>query len=136
MVTRAARLSRRRQHRTTRFTRAEVDAHIDRRHPFCPPDVRESITRRIIERWWDSGRIGRAFGIVSENFVRHAMTDYERLLYAHHLERKRARQMVAPELGPSSNPGASREIRLQCRKVINGEAAVVAPVVCGKFCKS
>lgn len=84
--------------RTIRFTRAEADAHIDQRHLFCPPAIRESITRRIIKRRWTSRLIGQAFRIASENFVHHEMTGYELLLDKQHIERQHALQMVAPEV--------------------------------------
>jgi hypothetical protein len=74
----------------------EVDAHIDKRHPFCPSGIRKAIRRRIVKDWWNRPRIGRALGIVSENFVRHEMTDYENLLAEGSLSLDEARRAVAP----------------------------------------
>ena len=80
------------------FSRTQVMKHIGKCHPLCPVDVQEKIIYRIVTRSWSSLRIGRAFGIVSENFVRHELTSYESLMKKHHLTREEARHVVASQV--------------------------------------
>lgn len=84
--------------RSVHFSPTQVREHIGKCHPLCPADIQEKITYRIVTRSWSSSRIGRAFGIVSENFVRHELTSYETLMKKHRLTRAEARQVVASDI--------------------------------------
>jgi len=80
------------------FTEAAVKAHIARHHPLCPEEVRQALVARIIDRDWRDVSLGRAFGIVSNAYVRHQLTDYERLLKVHGLNREEARLIIQAEV--------------------------------------
>ena len=79
------------------FTEQAVRQHLTAHHPKCPPPVIEEIVGRLDGRKWDPHvTLGRAVGIVTTTFVRHCLTDYERLLKVDRLKRDEARAMVAP----------------------------------------
>ncbi len=59
--------------------------------PNCPQVHRDEIVRRVVERIWQDATIGRAVGITVTNYVRHRLTDYERLMKQHGLTREEAR---------------------------------------------
>lgn len=94
-----------------RFSVAAVERHMRGCHPACPPQVRERLVQIVSERAWaEELPIGKAVGIVTSNYVRHRMTDYDLLLRRDRLSRAEARICVASEVnvilarwkGPSS----------------------------------
>lgn len=81
------------------FSPEEVARHIRRKHPGCPETLAEMFIDAISNRTWDPPvSLGRAFGIVSTNTLRHDHTDYERLMRDHHLLRDEARLVVGDEI--------------------------------------
>jgi hypothetical protein len=76
-----------------------VARHIESFHPNCPPDLKARLCEAICSRTWiGKVTVGRAFGIVATNPVRHCLTDYEQLMRTHKLTRKVVRLVVADEL--------------------------------------
>lgn len=81
------------------FTKQMVEQHVAKRHPGCPAGLAEHYVALISSREWNPPvTLGRAFGIVTTNDVRHRMTDYERLLRAPGITREEARLIVANEV--------------------------------------
>lgn len=81
------------------FTPDQVARHIHRKHPRCPQVLAQVFVEAISTRTWDPPvSLGRAFGIVSTNTLRHEHTDYERLMRDHHLRRDEARLVVGEEI--------------------------------------
>jgi hypothetical protein len=81
------------------FTAEVVQAHMRAKHGRCPEDVLEKIVRRVIARAWSPPvELGRAVGIIASNFVRHQLTDYERMLDVNGMTREEARVIVAAEV--------------------------------------
>ena len=77
----------------------DVKAHIAQHHPLCPPSAIDEIVGRIDGRTWKPPvSIGEAVGIAADGYVRHRLTDYERLLKVHKLTREEARLVVNPEV--------------------------------------
>ncbi|WP_382265631.1 DUF2293 domain-containing protein [Hoeflea alexandrii] len=74
-----------------RFQSKAVKKHMQKHFPNCPPSHRDEIVRRVTERTWQNATIGRAVGITVTNYVRHRLTDYERLMKLHGLTREEAR---------------------------------------------
>jgi hypothetical protein len=80
------------------FTEAAVRAHLERHHPFCPEEVRRALIERIVGRPWTGPKIGQAAGIAATTYVRHCLTDYERLMKITRLRRDEARLIVQGEV--------------------------------------
>lgn len=80
------------------FTEVDVRRHIRRRHPDCPETVQRALIARIVARSWPGCKIGEAFGIAAANYVRHELTDYERLMKVDGLWREEARLVVKGEV--------------------------------------
>jgi hypothetical protein len=77
----------------------DVRAHMAARHPLCPAEIVEQIVARIDGRIWRPPvTIGCAVGIAADGYVRHNLTDYERLLRVHRLTREEARLVIRPEV--------------------------------------
>jgi hypothetical protein len=76
-----------------------VARHIESFHPNCPPDLKAMFCEAICNRTWvGKVSVGKAFGIVATNYIRHRMTDYERLMRTDRLTREEARLAVAEEV--------------------------------------
>lgn len=81
------------------FPRASVEGHLKARHSLCPPELLEHFVELLATReWGEPVTIGQAFGLVSHAHVRHAMTDYERLLRIPGMTRDEALMIVRPEV--------------------------------------
>ncbi len=87
-------MAKRREHYGT----ASIEAHIRRHHPGCPQALRAEFVAIIEPRKWEKASLGLAFGIVATNYVRHRLTDYDRLKKIHGLTREEARIVVAQEV--------------------------------------
>jgi hypothetical protein len=74
-----------------RFKAKAVEKHMQKHFPNCPEVHRDKIVRRVAERPWQNATLGRAVGITVTNYVRHRLTDYERLMKRHGLTREEAR---------------------------------------------
>ena len=74
-----------------RFKAKAVEKHMQKHFPNCPEVHRDEIVRRVAERPWQNATLGRAVGITVTNYVRHRLTDYERLMKRHGLRREEAR---------------------------------------------
>jgi hypothetical protein len=73
--------------------------HLSKQHPGCPADIATEIAQRVVDREWRTKlTVGQAVGIVITTYIRHRLTDYERLLKVPGLTRDEARLIVAPEL--------------------------------------
>jgi hypothetical protein len=73
--------------------------HIAKHHPCCPDEIVEQIVARVDGRIWRPPvTIGAAVGIAADGFVRHNLTDYDRLMRVHRLSRDEARTAVRPEV--------------------------------------
>ncbi len=95
------------------FPRASVEGHLKARHSLCPPELLDHFVELLATREWrDRVTIGQAFGLVSHAHVRHAMTDYDRLLRIPGLTREEALLIVRPEvvaiIASWATPPASR----------------------------
>jgi hypothetical protein len=87
------------QPKRSQFDRAEVEAHILAKHPSCPAEIRAAIVEKLAGRTWEEPlTLGKAFGIVATNHIRHQHTDYERLLREEQLPRDVAREAVRKKL--------------------------------------
>lgn len=78
-----------------RFKAKAVEKHMQKHFPNCPHPHRDEIVQRVAERTWQDATIGRAVGITVTNYVRHRLTDYERLMKQHGLTREEARTTEA-----------------------------------------
>ena len=78
-----------------RFQSKAVEKQMQKHFPNCPQVHRDQIVRRVAERTWKDATIGRAVGITVTNYVRHRLTDYERLMKQHALTREEARTAEA-----------------------------------------
>jgi hypothetical protein len=74
-----------------RFQAKAIEKHMQKHFPNCPQVHRDEIVLRVAERTWQEATIGRAVGITVTNYVRHRLTDYERLMKRHGLTREEAR---------------------------------------------
>jgi hypothetical protein len=89
----------RRRKKRDRHAVEAVKAHIAQHHPRCPARIVAAILARIDGRLWTPPvAIGEAVGIVADGYVRHNLTDYERLMRVHRLTREEARLIVNPEV--------------------------------------
>ena len=89
----------RRKKKRARHTIDAIRAHLATHHPSCPPAIVDEIVGRIDGRIWSPPvSIGEAVGIAADGYVRHRLTDYERLLKVHSLSREEARLIVNPEV--------------------------------------
>lgn len=67
--------------RFTSFSRAAAEGHLRALHARCPPELLERFIDVLATREWAQPvTIGQAFGLVAQAHVRHAMTDYDRVL--------------------------------------------------------
>lgn len=82
----------------TQFTRRAVARHLRRHHPRCPQDAQEVIVERLLCRRWRDASLGKAVGIVTSTYVRHQLTDYDRLLKVPGMTRAEARLVVTNEI--------------------------------------
>ena len=81
------------------FPRASIEGHLRARHSLCPPDLLAHFVELLAAREWrDRVTIGQAFGLVSHAHVRHAMTDYDRLLRIPGMTREEALLIIRPEV--------------------------------------
>jgi len=82
-----------------RFSRAEAEKHIRKKHARAPAEVAELLADRISSRQWrEAITIGRAFAFVAQAHVRHQMTDYDRLLRIPGITREEAQLIVNAEV--------------------------------------
>lgn len=73
--------------------------HLREHHPGCPDDIMLELANRIASRTWRTRvTLGHAAGIVTSTYVRHRLTDYDRLFRIKGLTREEARLIVAPEV--------------------------------------
>jgi len=90
---------RRRCEKSTRFSRSAVDRHIQAKHARIPPDVADILAERIASREWrEPLTLGHAFALAAQAYVRHRMTDYDRLLRIPALTREEALLIVGGEV--------------------------------------
>ena len=80
--------------RNGRITAATALRHLREFHPGTPQVHALEIAERIAKRSWDRATLGKVVGIVITNYVRHELTDYERLLRAPGIAREEARMLV------------------------------------------
>jgi hypothetical protein len=81
------------------FPRASIEGHLKARHSLCPPDLLAHFVELLATReWGEPVTIGQAFGLVAHAHVRHAMTDYDRLLRIPGMTREEALLIVRPEV--------------------------------------
>jgi hypothetical protein len=86
-------------HRKSEYPAVMVRSHLEAHHPKCPPEIIEVIVARVAGRTWNPlVSVGEAVEIVADGYIRHKLTDYERLLNLHRLTREEARQVVNPEV--------------------------------------
>lgn len=81
-----------------RYSLQAIMSHMRRFHPGCPDANRDKLVALIADRSWESASLGKAFGIVASNYVRHELTDYDPLRRRHGLMRDEARMIVAQEV--------------------------------------
>lgn len=81
------------------FSRATIEGHLKASHGRCPPELTAHFSDLLAAREWTFPvTIGEAFGLVSHAHVRHAMTDYDRLLRIPGLTREEALLITRPEV--------------------------------------
>ena len=77
----------------------DVWRHFRARYGACPDGPAEEIVQRVCERAWSPPvELARAVGLVAASYVRHQMTNYERLFEVEGLTREEARLIVEPEV--------------------------------------
>ena len=85
--------------RFTSFSRAAAEGHLRARHARCPPELLERFIDALATREWAQPvTIGQAFGLVAQAHVRHAMTDYDRVLRLPGVTREEARLIIKAEV--------------------------------------
>ena len=103
-----------------RFRSKSVEKHMQKHFPNCPEVHRDEIVRRVAECTWKDATIGRAVGITVTNYVRHRLTDYERLMKQHGLTREEARiaeaGTVQDILRSWQTPAAQDQVRIRLLK--------------------
>lgn len=67
-------------------------------HPGMPEAHALEIAERVSIREWKSATLGGAVGTVLTNYVRHRLTDYERLLRVPGMTRDEARMLVRQDV--------------------------------------
>lgn len=67
--------------------------HFKAHLPNCPEEVRHELYRRIRSRHWET-TIGQAVGITVDTFVRHELTDYNKLCRSGTCSREQAGKIV------------------------------------------
>lgn len=80
--------------RDGRVTAAMALRHLREFHPGTPQVHALEIAERIAKRTWERATLGKVIGIVITNYVRHELTDYERLLRVPGMAREEARWLV------------------------------------------
>lgn len=96
---RSAPRARRSNAKSTRFSRSAVDEHISAAHPQIPAELAAILAERISSREWRLPlTIGRAFALTAQAYVRHEMTDYDRILRVPGLTREEALLIVKAEV--------------------------------------
>ena len=100
-----------------RFEAKAIEKHMQKHFPNCPEVHRNEIVRRVVERTWQDATIGRAVGITVTNYVRHRLTDYERLMKQHGLTREEARvaeaRTVQDILRSWQTPAGKHQVRIR-----------------------
>lgn len=85
--------------RFSSFSRTTTEAHLKAHHQQCPPELMARFVELIATREWKPKvTIGKAFAVTSQAYVRHAMTDYDRLLRIPGLTRDEALLITRPEV--------------------------------------
>ncbi|MGX9350013.1 DUF2293 domain-containing protein [Shimia sp. W99] len=74
-----------------RFERKSVRNHIKKNLPGCAMRHREKITQRVVQKKWRGVTLGKAVGITATCYIRHNLTQYEKLMDKHGLTRAEAR---------------------------------------------
>lgn len=91
------------------FSRAAVEGHLRARHDRCPPELLAHFIETLANREWDQPvTIGQAFALVAQAHVRHAMTDYDRLLRLPGITREEARLIVKADVNAIIGAWASQ----------------------------
>lgn len=80
-----------------KFSKHSVAEHIRAHHPGCPEFAVEFFSAEIAKKRRRGPTLGREVGIAMQNFLRHHMTDYDRLLLEG-LDRDEARRRVKPRI--------------------------------------
>lgn len=80
-----------------KFTKLSVAEHIRAHHPGCPEFAVEFFASEIARKRRKGPTIGREVGIMMQNYLRHHMTDYDRLLLEG-IDRTDARTLVGPRI--------------------------------------
>ncbi len=80
--------------RNGHITAATALRHLREFHPGTPQVHALEIAKRIAKRSWERATLGKVVGIVITNYVRHELTDYERLLRVPGMTREEARMLV------------------------------------------
>lgn len=85
--------------KSTRFSRSAVDEHIRGAHPGIPAELAAILAERISSREWRVPlTMGRAFALAAQAYVRHELTDYDRILRVPGLTREEALLIVKAEV--------------------------------------
>ena len=98
--------------KSTCFSRSAVDEHIRCAHPRIPAELAAILAERISSREWRLPlTIGRAFALAAQAYVRHEMTDYDRILRVPGLTREEALLIVKAEVQAIMDAWAGEKAR-------------------------
>lgn len=106
--------------------------HMRHHHPGIPVLLAWRIAVDLSSRQWTGLTLGAVVGITMSNFIRHRLTDYERLLRVERMTRDMARKAVAGEvqgildawsMGPPPPPRAFPSMRPSAST--RGDAATI-----------
>lgn len=60
-----------------RFTREQVEAHLARNHPNCPPEILKKVVKSVAKAPWVDANLAAAVGLTMQAIVRHSLTRYD-----------------------------------------------------------
>ena len=80
------------------FAFDDVMRHMRIHHPGCPKKTCLTIAARISAKDWRGVKLGAAVGIELQKHVRHAFTDYDKLLRSRMMTREEARAFIEPQV--------------------------------------
>ncbi|WP_373237802.1 DUF2293 domain-containing protein [Cohaesibacter celericrescens] len=85
--------------KTKRFQRYQLEAALIRHFPNSPQEHASTIIEKSLARdWTKQTSMTKAISIVVHNYIRHNLTDYEKLLTRSGITRDEARIIVKPEV--------------------------------------
>jgi len=84
--------------RPCQWSDEEILDGLSRKFPSCPHKHGQQILKLVARRFWQGVKLGQVVERIAENYVRHDLTDYDRLMKVHGLAREEARIALDEEV--------------------------------------